>query len=65
MGKSPHTLGNVKIHKTKRSKLSIKLRNNVRQRISMGCIGIFGALALRHEPSGKLALILGGEDSWL
>lgn len=65
MGKSPHTLGCVKIHKTKRSKLSIKLRNNMRRSISMGCIGIFGALALRNEPSGKLALPLGGEDSWL
>lgn len=37
----------------------------MRRSISMGCIGIFGALALRNEPSGKLALPLGGEVSWL
>lgn len=33
--------------------------------VSMGYSGIFGTLALKKEPSGKLALPLGGEDPWL
>lgn len=53
MGKSPHTLGCVKIHKTKKSKLGIKLRNNRRRSSSTGCTGIFGALAPREERSGN------------
>ena len=31
----------------------------MRRSISMGCIGIFGALALGNEPSGKSATALG------